>query len=203
VECSISDAHAGLKEARQACFSGVPWQRCQFHLMQNALAHVPRQELKREVLDDLHGMLDAADQAAATEQLQRVVRKYEKSAPKLAAWMEENVPESLTVFRLPARHRQRLRTTKLYEQIGRLQMELAWLKKKLPRSSSVKRQWIEPEHRELSIRRQCELLELERSTYSTRRRPRRRRTWPLCERSTRSTCSTRSMAVVVWRRSWG
>jgi putative transposase len=29
----------------------------------------------------------------------------------------------------------------------------------------VKRQWIEPEHDELSIRRQCELLDLERSTY--------------------------------------
>jgi len=29
----------------------------------------------------------------------------------------------------------------------------------------VKRQWIDPAHRELSIRRQCELLDLERSTY--------------------------------------
>lgn len=29
----------------------------------------------------------------------------------------------------------------------------------------MKRAWIEPEHRELSIRRQCELLELERSSY--------------------------------------
>ena len=119
LELITSDAHAGLKEARQACFSGVPWQRCQFHLMQNALAHVPRQELKREVLDDLHGVLDAADQAAATEQLQRVVRKYDKSAPKLAAWMEENVPESLTVFRLPAGHRQRLRTTNMLERLNR------------------------------------------------------------------------------------
>ena len=119
LEMITSDAHAGLKEARQACFSGVPWQRCQFHLMQNALAHVPRQELKREVLDDLHGVLDAADQAAATEQLQRVVRKYDKSAPKLAAWMEENVPESLTVFRLPAGHRQRLRTTNMLERLNR------------------------------------------------------------------------------------
>jgi putative transposase len=35
----------------------------------------------------------------------------------------------------------------------------------LPRSSSQKRLWIEPEHAELSIRRQCELLDLERSTY--------------------------------------
>ena len=32
-----SDAHAGLKEARKACFAGVPWQRCRFHLMRNAL----------------------------------------------------------------------------------------------------------------------------------------------------------------------
>jgi putative transposase len=119
VELIVSDAHAGLKEARQACFSGVPWQRCQFHLMHNALAHVPRQELKSEVMADLRGIFDAADQAAANEQLQRVVRKYEKSAPKLAAWLEENVPESLTVFRLPATHRQRLRTTNMLERLSR------------------------------------------------------------------------------------
>src|SRR6185295_13859359 len=45
LELIVSDAHEGLKAARQACFSSVPWQRCQFHLMHNALAHVPRQEL--------------------------------------------------------------------------------------------------------------------------------------------------------------
>ena len=119
VELIVSDAHAGLKEARQACFSGVPWQRCQFHLLHNALQHVPRQDLKSEVLDDLRAVFDAADQSAAQEQLQRVVRKYEKSAPKLAAWMEENVPESLTVFRLPPSHRRRLRTTNMLERLNR------------------------------------------------------------------------------------
>jgi putative transposase len=119
LELVVSDAHAGLKEARQACFASVPWQRCQFHLMHNALAHVPRQEMKREVMDDLRGAFDAADQAAANEQLQRVVRKYEKSAPKLAQWLEENVPESLTVFRLPPSHRLRLRTTNMLERLNR------------------------------------------------------------------------------------
>jgi putative transposase len=119
LELIVSDAHAGLKESRQACFAGVPWQRCQFHLLHNALAHVPRQELKREVLDDLRGIFDAANEDAAREQLQRVVRKHEKSAPKLAAWLEENVPESLTVFRLPAAHRQRLRTTNMLERLNR------------------------------------------------------------------------------------
>jgi putative transposase len=119
LELIVSDAHAGLKEARQACFASVPWQRCQFHLLHNALAHVPRQEMKREVMDDLRGVFDAAHEDAAREQLQRIVRKHEKSAPKLAAWLEENVPESLTVFRLPAAHRQRLRTTNMLERLNR------------------------------------------------------------------------------------
>ena len=119
VELITSDAHAGLKEARKACFPGVPWQRCRFHLMRNALAHVPREEMKREVIDDLRSVLDSADERAAGEQLGRVVRKYEKSAPKLSAWMEENVPESFAVFRLPPSHRQRLRTTNMLERLNR------------------------------------------------------------------------------------
>src|SRR5947209_117759 len=119
VELIVSDAHAGLKEARRACFHGVPWQRCQFHLMHNALAHVPRQEMKREVVDDLQSVFDAADERAAQEQLQRVVRKYQSSAPALAAWMEENVSEGLMVFALPASHRRRLRTTNMLERLNR------------------------------------------------------------------------------------
>jgi len=119
VELIVSDAHAGLQEARRACFHGVPWQRCQFHLLHNALAHVPRQELKREVMDDLQSVFDAADERAAHEQLQRVVRKHQAAAPALAAWMEENVPEGLAVFGLPASHRRRLRTTNMLERLNR------------------------------------------------------------------------------------
>jgi putative transposase len=119
VELITSDAHAGLKEARKACFPGVPWQRCRFHLMRNALAHVPREEMKAQVMDDLRSVLDSADEHAASEQLGRVVRKYEKSAPKLAQWMEENVPESFAVFRLPPSHRQRLRTTNMLERLNK------------------------------------------------------------------------------------
>lgn len=119
VKLIASDAHAGLKQARQACFHGVLWQRCQFHLMRNALEHVPRPELEREVMEELRATFDAADQAAAREQLQRMVRKYEKQAPGLAAWLEENVPESLSVFALPAAHRKRLRTTNMLERLNR------------------------------------------------------------------------------------
>jgi putative transposase len=53
----------------------------------------------------------------------------------------------------------------LYEQIGRLQMEAAWLKKKLPDWIDFKRECIEPGHPQLSVRQQCELLGLNRSSW--------------------------------------
>jgi transposase-like protein len=119
LELIVSDAHAGLKEARQACLGSVPWQRCQFHLLHNTLSHIPKEELKREVIADVQGVLDAPDLPAAEERLARVVRKYEKTAPKLAVWLEANVPESLTVLRLPPSHRRRLRTTNMLERLNR------------------------------------------------------------------------------------
>lgn len=48
VQLVVSDNHAGLKAARMAVLGGVPWQRCQFHLQQNAQHYVPRQEMKPE-----------------------------------------------------------------------------------------------------------------------------------------------------------
>ena len=42
VELIISDAHAGLQQARRAVSGGIPWQRCQSHLHQKAQASVPR-----------------------------------------------------------------------------------------------------------------------------------------------------------------
>lgn len=46
-------------------------------------------------------------------------------------------------------------------------MELDWLKKKLVISLEQKRQLVEPEHPESSVRRQCELLGLNRASYYT------------------------------------
>jgi putative transposase len=71
------------------------------------------------VITDVQSILDAPDLPTAEERLQRVARKYEKSAPKLAAWLEANVPESLTVLRLPPSHRRRLRTTNMLERLNR------------------------------------------------------------------------------------
>lgn len=119
VEMITSDAHEGLKAARQAVFPGVPWQRCQFHLQQNAAAYVPKVEMRVAVAADLRGVFNAPDQAEAERLLKLMLDKYRPTAPRLAEWLEENVPEGLTVFTRPAAHRRRLRTTNLIERLNK------------------------------------------------------------------------------------
>ena len=119
VQLITSDDHAGLKAARVAVFGGVPWQRCQFHLQQNASAHVPRQEMRREVADDLRTVFNAPDRHTAESYLAKIVEKYAESAPSLANWLEKNVPEGLMVFSFPAAHRRRLRTANGLERLSR------------------------------------------------------------------------------------
>lgn len=115
VKYIVSDDHMGLKAARQAVLPSAPWQRCQFHLAQNAMHYVPKLTMRSKVAQDLRNIFDSKDLSAAEVELKRFVEHYAESAPKLAAWAEANVPEGLTVFQLPQRHRKRMRTTNVLE----------------------------------------------------------------------------------------
>jgi putative transposase len=119
VQLIISDAHEGLKAARIAVFGGVPWQRCQFHLQQNAGAHVTRQDMRREVAEDLRTIFNAPDRHTAEAYLRKIVQKYAQTIPSLADWLEQNIPEGLTVFSFPASQRRRLRTSNGLERLSR------------------------------------------------------------------------------------
>ena len=118
VEFIVSDHHAGLAAARQAVFAAVPWQRCQFHLQQNAQAYVPRLDQRVEVAAAIRSIFDCPDQANAQRRLKELVNHYAKSAPKLAAWMEENLPQGFTVFALPPAHQKRMRTSNALERVN-------------------------------------------------------------------------------------
>ena len=113
----VSDHHAGLGAARKAIFPGVPWQRCQFHLMQNAMAYVPKVSLRTNVAQELRTIFNAADREEADRRLALMAKRYRKNAPKLAEWLDANVPDGLTVFTLPVAHRRKLRTTNILERI--------------------------------------------------------------------------------------
>jgi putative transposase len=118
VKLVTSDAHGGLKPALDARLTGVPWQRCQFHLVKNALAFVPRPEMQAEVVADLRAVFDAPDRPEAERQLGLAVEKYRTTAPKLSDWLEANIPEGLSVFALPRSHRRRLRTSNMLERLN-------------------------------------------------------------------------------------
>ncbi len=114
-----SDDHSGLKAARIAVFGGIPWQRCQFHLQQNASAYVPRKEMRAEVAADIRTVFNAPDRPMAEAYLKKAIEKYAKSASRLADWMEKNIPEGLTVFAFPAQHQRKLRTSNPIERLNR------------------------------------------------------------------------------------
>lgn len=118
IQMIVSDDHAGLKQARQACFPGIAWQRCQFHLMQNAMHYVPKVSMRTEVTTDLRSVFNAPDRHEANRLLAQLVEKYQDSAPDLSTWLESDVPEGLTVFELPGTHRRRLRTSNMLERVN-------------------------------------------------------------------------------------
>lgn len=119
VKLVISDDHSGLGAARRAVLGSVPWQRCQFHLQQNAGAYVPKQAMRMEVAADIRSMFNAPDRKTAEEFLHAAIQKYAISAPKLSAWLEENLAEGFTVFDFPLEHRRIIRTTNSLERINK------------------------------------------------------------------------------------
>ena len=119
VQLITSDDHAGLRAARVAVFGGIPWQRCQFHLQQNAQAYVPHKHMQAEVTADIRMVFDAPERATADAYLAKIVAKYEKSASRLSEWLAANLPEGLTVFAFPAAYRKLLRTTNGVERLHR------------------------------------------------------------------------------------
>ena len=119
VKLIVSDAHPGLANARKAVFSGVKWQRFQLHLQQNAQAQITKTSLKSQVASDIRAIFNAPSLDEARRLLNMAVGKYTKDQPKLAAWMEENLPEGFAVFSLPEQMRRKLRTNNLEERLNR------------------------------------------------------------------------------------
>lgn len=114
----VSDAHSGLKAALKAVFPSTPWQRCQFHLQQNAQAYVTKRSRKREVAETLRAIFNAQNKAEADRLLRLSIEKYQPDMPALAKWMEENIEEGLTIFNFASEYRRRLRTSNIAERVN-------------------------------------------------------------------------------------
>jgi putative transposase len=140
VEFITSDDHAGLKAARKAVLGGAIWQRCQFHLAQNAIHHGPTAAIRKRIGGQLREIWNAKNIAGAEAELKSLVDAYRKSAPDLAAWLEVVIPEGLAVFTLPEHHRKRMRTANPIERAVQQELKRRTVKVRVfPNNASLLR----------------------------------------------------------------
>jgi putative transposase len=118
VRLIVSDAHAGLQDARRRHFPGVEWQRCQRHFLMNALEKAPK-ALKDQLHERLRAIWDQSyGYEAAVTALNALVRNLEPKHPELAAWLESDGEQTLTCLRYPPTHWLRIRTTNGNERLN-------------------------------------------------------------------------------------
>ncbi len=112
-----------MKNARMAVFPSVPWQRCQFHLAQNAQSYAPRKSMRSEIAEVMREIFNSSTLEMALEMLlemkRRAIEKYHKKAPEFAKWLEENIDEGLTIYQFPKEHRRKLRTSNGIERVNK------------------------------------------------------------------------------------
>ena len=119
VQLIVSDDHSGLRAARRAVFPSVPWQRCQFHLSQNAQRYARRSDQRAAIATDIRDIFNAPSGGEAEAMLRARVEQYHDRNPELADWMETNLPEGFTVFRFPRSTWRRIRTNNGLENLNR------------------------------------------------------------------------------------
>lgn len=119
VDVLVSDDHSGLRAARRAVWPTVPWQRCQFHLAQNAQAYAHNRAQGREIGQAVRDIFNCPSLEDAEAMVRRVAQRFEKKNPKWVKWLEENIAEGFTVYRFPRPTHRKIRTVNSLERVNK------------------------------------------------------------------------------------
>jgi putative transposase len=117
VEFVVSDDHDGLKKAIAECLSGAAWQRCYVHFLRNAIDHLPRKR-DDDCLQELRWLYDRRQLKEAKADIRAWIEKWQGRYAKLVSWVEDNIEETLTYYRLPFRHHRHLKSTNMLERFN-------------------------------------------------------------------------------------
>jgi putative transposase len=117
VEYAVSDDHPGLKAAIREVLPEAAWQRCYVHFLRNALDYVPR-KVDDDCLKELRWMYDRRDLAEVRRDLAQWLAKWQGKYAKLCAWVEDNIEETLTYYRLPLAHHKHMKSTNMLERLN-------------------------------------------------------------------------------------
>ena len=117
VEFVVSDNHEGLKAAIREVLPEAVWQRCYVHFLRNTLDYVPR-KVDDDCLMELRWFYDRRDLAEVRRDLAVWLAKWQAKYPKLTSWVEDNLEETLTYYRLPLPHHKHMKSTNMLERLN-------------------------------------------------------------------------------------
>ncbi len=117
VELVVADDHAGLRAAIREVLTEAAYQRCYVHFLRNALDHLPR-KADDDCLQELRWLYDRRSVEEARRDLSAWIAKWEGRYPRLVAWAEETIEETLTFYRLPRQHHKHLKSTNMLERLN-------------------------------------------------------------------------------------
>jgi transposase-like protein len=118
IQMVTSDDHMGLRAALRATMPSIPWQRCLFHLAQNAQAYVPNRQIRGEIAQAVRDIYQSRDRSEAERQLKETAARYAKVAPRFSQWVEENGPEAMNFYSFPRAHWKKIRTVNVVERLN-------------------------------------------------------------------------------------
>ncbi|MER8710515.1 IS256 family transposase, partial [Mesorhizobium sp. M1088] len=117
VEFVVSDDHPGLRAAIREVLPEAVWQRCYVHFLRNALDYVPR-KVDDDCLMELRWFYDRRDLAEVKRDLAQWIAKWQAKYPKLVNWVEDNIEETLSFYRLPLAHHKHMKSTNMLERLN-------------------------------------------------------------------------------------
>ena len=138
VEYTVSDDHPGLKRAIAEVLPESAWQRCYVHFLRNALDHVPR-KVDDDCLQELRWLYDRRQLAEVRQDLGRWLVKWQAKYPKLCDWVEDNIEETLTYYRLPLAHHKHMKSTNMLERLNQEIKRRTWVVRIFPNTGSCLR----------------------------------------------------------------
>ena len=119
IELIISDDHSGLKAARRSVFPSVPWQRCFFHLQQNAQSKVNSITQRKSIANDMKAIFSQVSISHAKRMASEVSIKWKKKSSKFSDWVEDACAESFTYFKFEEDYWRKIRTSNPLERTNR------------------------------------------------------------------------------------
>lgn len=117
MELVVSDDHAGLRKAVAEVIPEAIWQRCYVHFLRNAVEHLPRKG-DDDCLRELRWLYDRRDLTEARKDLASWLSRWQGKYPRLCAWVEDAIEETLSFYQFPLGHHKHIKSTNMLERLN-------------------------------------------------------------------------------------